>query len=223
MLSISVGPRPPSDVPSWLTPLRGGSAEALGQLLQSCRRYLLSVAERRLVRGVQSKIAAADAVQETFVDVVRDFRGFHGSTKDEWLAWLRRPLRRNLANLTRRYLHTKKRRLGREIPLDEVPDSALEQAVEYFTAPEEALQASEDIEALDGALRRLPDHYRVVVVLHQWDNLSFAEIGRHVGRSEEAVRKLWVRAIAQLHILLESSSTCFRAGGSTSTRPSGSA
>ncbi len=203
MLSTSTTSRPSSDVSAWLSAARGGSAEALGQLLQSCRRYLLSVAERGLDRMLQSKIAAADVVQETFVDVVRDFRGFHGNTEDEWLAWLRCVLHHNLGNLARRYRQTKKRRMGREISLDDVPASALEQSAPHFAAAEEALHAREDVKALDGALRHLPDHYRTVVVLHQWDERSFAEIGRRLGRSEEAARKLWVRAIEQLHTLLE--------------------
>lgn len=203
MLSTSAASRSPSEVSGWLRAAREGSGEALGHLLQSCRRYLLSVAGRCLDRVLQPKIAAADVVQETFVDVVRDFRGFHGSTEDEWLAWLRCLLHHNLANMVRRYRRTKKRRLGREIPLDEVPDAALEQAAKYSAAPVEALNAEEDAEALEGALRQLPEHYRAVIVLHQWDQLSFAAIGRHRGCSEEAARKLWVRAIEQLHSLLE--------------------
>lgn len=37
-----------------------------------------------------------------------------------------------------------------------------------------------------------------MVRLRYWDGLSFPEIGRRLGRSDEAVRKVWYRAVARL-------------------------
>ena len=48
------------------------------------------------------------------------------------------------------------------------------------------------------ALGRIPEHYRQVVVWHQYDRLTFEEIGRRLGRSAESARKLWSRALIRL-------------------------
>ena len=48
------------------------------------------------------------------------------------------------------------------------------------------------------AVSRLPDAYREVIVLRHFQDLAFADIAQRMGRSEESVKKLWVRALAAL-------------------------
>ena len=52
--------------------------------------------------------------------------------------------------------------------------------------------------ALRQALEALPDDYRRTVIWHQYDGLAFEEIGVRLGRSAEATRKLWSRALFRL-------------------------
>ena len=52
--------------------------------------------------------------------------------------------------------------------------------------------------ALQDALAQLPDDYRQVITLRHQEQRSFEEIGILLGRSSEAVRKLWSRAIERL-------------------------
>jgi RNA polymerase sigma factor (sigma-70 family) len=59
--------------------------------------------------------------------------------------------------------------------------------------------------ALCRALEQLPDEYRLVVTWRNFDYLPFDEIGRRLGRSAEAARKLWVRAVEHLQQRLDSS------------------
>jgi RNA polymerase sigma-70 factor (ECF subfamily) len=47
---------------------RKGSREALGRLLETCRPYLLLVANNELDRDLQAKAGASDLVQETFIE-----------------------------------------------------------------------------------------------------------------------------------------------------------
>ena len=53
------------------------------------------------------------------------------------------------------------------------------------------------------ALQQLPQDYREVIVLRQLEELPFAEVARHMQRSAEAARKLWIRALAALRRALE--------------------
>jgi DNA-directed RNA polymerase specialized sigma24 family protein len=56
----------------------------------------------------------------------------------------------------------------------------------------------EQAAALLAALGRIPEHYRRVVIWHQYDRLTFAEICRRLDRSAESARKLWLRALIRL-------------------------
>src|SRR5947209_15008286 len=79
--------------PDRLLPLaRGGDGEALGQLLELYRNYLMLMARLQLGRRIQGKFDAADLVQETFLEAHRDFAQFRGATERELIAWLRRIL-----------------------------------------------------------------------------------------------------------------------------------
>ena len=64
---------PPTDeAAGYVTTARGGSREALGEALESCRAYLLLVANRELDDDLQAKGAPSDLVQETFLEAQRD-------------------------------------------------------------------------------------------------------------------------------------------------------
>ena len=47
-------------------------------------------------------------------------------------------------------------------------------------------------------MARLPPDYRDVLYLRYWEGLSFVQIAGRIGRSADAVRKLWYRAIERL-------------------------
>jgi RNA polymerase sigma factor (sigma-70 family) len=70
-------------------------------------------------------------------------------------------------------------------------------------SPSSVLAAREQDHALGQALEQLPEHYRQVIHWRNYERLEFEDIGRRLGRSAEAARKLWGRAIEQLQRLLE--------------------
>lgn len=94
-----------------------GEGAALGQLLALYENYLHLLARLQIGRRLQSKVDAADLVQETFLEAHRHFAQFRGTTEEELLSWLRHILAANLANLVRRYCSTQRRdiRLEREL------------------------------------------------------------------------------------------------------------
>ena len=52
--------------------------------------------------------------------------------------------------------------------------------------------------ALEQALTRLPEHHRQAVAWRHIEQLSWDEIGRRMGCTADAARKVWSRAIQQL-------------------------
>ncbi len=179
---------------------RGGSIEALGRLFEACRGYLLTVARQELAAPLRTKVDAADVVQETFIEALRDFPNFRGETGHQVRGWLRGILRHNLADLTRHF-ECRCRCLAQEVPLLD-RQCATAARLRAFLARGgpiyEQLIVQEQRHALDAALQRLPPRYRRVLQLHFGECYSFAEIGNDLQRSPEAVRKMAWRAIERL-------------------------
>jgi len=94
-----------------------GSSDALGELLATCRGYLLLVANLKLGESLQAKLGASDLVQETFVEAQRIFDRFNGNSERELLAWLVAILENKLGNTIKRYQYSAKRDVARELPL----------------------------------------------------------------------------------------------------------
>lgn len=187
----------PESVERCLERARQGSREDLGRLLEMCRAYLLGVANRELDAQLRPKGGASDIVQEAFLEAQRIFPRFEGGTAPELLAWLRSVLLHKLDDFERRYRHADKRRVGREIGLEDavVGNDAL---ADKGRSPSSAASANEQAELVRQALERLPEHYRQVIVWRQWDELSFEEIARRLDRSTDAARMLWWRAVERL-------------------------
>ena len=91
--------------------------------------------------------------------------------------------------------------MAREVPLDgfsSVIGPGIGMAAGRSNSPSQIAAAREDREAIERALAMLPLDYRQALVLRFREHRSFAEIGRELGRSEEAARKLWLRALGRL-------------------------
>jgi RNA polymerase sigma-70 factor (ECF subfamily) len=185
---------------------KAGSSKALGEVLEASRRYLLWVARHELEPDLQAKAGASDMVQMTFLEAQRDFGQFMGKTEAEFLAWLRRLLANNLANFARDYRQTAKRNVRQERSLsqsDGMPDTDL---ATRTPTPSGILMRGESNDIIRQALATLPENYRRVLTLWQEEDRSFADIGKMMNRKPNAARMLWVRALKQLHQLLEARS-----------------
>jgi len=182
---------------------RAGSAGALGQLLEACRGYLLLIAQQELNADLRAKVGASDLVQETFLEAQRGFGQFQGDARNELLAWLRRILLNNVANCARHYRATDKRGLDRERPLPSDWELGLDGLARHAPTPSSQAMAEEQTRVVEQALERLPEDYRRVVLLRYREERSFEEIAQRIGRSANAVRQLWLRAIVRLQQELE--------------------
>jgi RNA polymerase sigma-70 factor (ECF subfamily) len=181
---------------------RAGDETALGALLESYYSYTLVLARVQIGRRLQSKVDAADLVQETFLEAHRNFPLFRGQGAAEFTAWLRQILAGRLANLIRRYIGTQGRdvRLERDLAVDldhssQLLDRGLASPV---SSPSRQAARREQAVILADALARLPDNYREVIILRHLEGLTFPEVARRMGRSVDSVEKLWVRGLTRL-------------------------
>jgi RNA polymerase sigma-70 factor, ECF subfamily len=196
------------DVAHWLPAARAGSREALGQVLEACRGYLILIARQELEPALQAKGSASDLVQQTFLEAQKDLANFHDTRPEALLAWMRQLLLNNLANFRRDYRRAK-RRVSREISLRSGSASTLgaNDLRAMTPSPSAAMMDEEQFQALERALQLLPEDYRQVIHLRYHEERSFHAIAELMDRSPNAVRKLWARAIDSLQQELEPSSS----------------
>jgi RNA polymerase sigma-70 factor (ECF subfamily) len=189
-----------------LSQARAGSGPALGQLLECYRSYLSLLARVQIGQRLQGKVDAADLVQETFLEAHRHFAQFRGAGEGELVAWFRQILAGVLANLVRRFYHTRRRdvRLERELAdaLDESSRALGRSLAAPGSTPSQRAARREQVLLLVEALARLPEDYREVIILHHLEGLSFPEVAGRMGRSVDSVKNLWARGLAQLRRLL---------------------
>ncbi len=131
-------------------------------------------------------------MQETFLNAYRGFKKFRGDAQvSTWLYTI----------ASRACLRMRRRRKGvpnRELSLDEfVPTSEGEFRLQIPVdglSPEEALQNKELRLALDAAINKLPNKYRMVLVLRDMEGLSARKVGTIMGLNERAVKSRLHRA-----------------------------
>ncbi|MDX2010967.1 MAG: sigma-70 family RNA polymerase sigma factor [Myxococcaceae bacterium] len=156
---------------------RGGDRQAFDQLFRRHAAPLTSF----LTRLTGSAAAAEDAVQLTFLSVIR--------SRDQFLSGSRvKPWLYAIASNAARDRH---RRTRRETPAS---DDAVEAGLD-------AVHGDAGLRRrLLEALQRLPEPQREAVILHRLEGWSFAEIAEAVGASETAVK---VRAFRGTQVLRE--------------------
>lgn len=201
------------DSSSSLEPLwqsaRAGDDAALGRLLELYRNYLRLMARSLLAGGLRARLDASDLVQETFLKAHRDFHQFAGATEPELVAWLRQILVRNLADQAKHH-----RRQSRDVRRQQSLEDALDRsslAVQHalaapLSSPSARAEQREQAVLLADALEKLPADYREVFVLRSVEHVPVEQIAARMGRSPNAVYKLWYRAMAALQHALEDES-----------------
>jgi RNA polymerase sigma-70 factor, ECF subfamily len=171
----------------------GGDLAARWHTLEACRQYLRLVVGKNRWSREADEPATSDLVQDTILEGWRGFGRFKGSTPRQLRAWLRVTLVHSLIKLRRRPRLT---RLGSRSGGGLIPGS--------MTPASLVVERNDSNEAIEVALRCLPEHYQLAIKWRLWDDQSFAEIGSRLGISDDSAQKLFARAIAKLRKLTES-------------------
>jgi RNA polymerase sigma-70 factor (ECF subfamily) len=179
-----------------------GDSHALGSLLEGYRAYLRMLACVQIGRRLRSKLDADDLIQEAFLRAHQAIGRFRGTTEEEFLSWLRGILAHVVADQIRRYHGTERRDPKLERALEFEFERSSEGFVRVLAAPtsspSQRLVRHERAVRLAAALERLPPASREVLLLRHFQDLSFPEIARRMGRTLDGVKNLWIRALGRL-------------------------
>ncbi|MBL8878393.1 MAG: sigma-70 family RNA polymerase sigma factor [Phycisphaerales bacterium] len=193
-----------------------GDTAALERLLWIYHGRLLSAARRKIGVDWQGKLDAEDILQETYVHVFADIRGFQYQGEDSFLHWASRILDHRFIDQVRR-MRARKRDAQREIAPAAAGDSRYDGFIARcfpdLNTPSIALSRQDALRAIVMCMAQLPEHYREVVQRHYLDEEPLAAIASDMNRSEDAVRRMASRALDQLEICLGRASDYVRSRG----------
>ena len=189
----------PQHFQTLLKDAQAGNEIAAGKLLELYRPFLLQIANNELDPRLKSKVGSSDVVQQSMLDAGASLTQFVGEAPAAFQAWLRRILLNNLANQNR-YYRTDKRNVGREVQLSGTDSKAaqIDELLADGLSKSDDLARREELSVVAQILSKMSDDHRLVIQMRNQENRTFAEIGNALGRSTEAARKLWARAIEVL-------------------------
>jgi RNA polymerase sigma-70 factor (ECF subfamily) len=165
---------------------QGHDAEALGEIYRLYVRRVFGLCRYML----DSRESAEDATSEVFLKLRRSIGSYDGSIP--FARWLLRVAGNQCIDALRR------RKRGRQV-IVEVEDAAVVvEAASSEPSPLSAvLTAEERAEVRDG-IARLPENYRIPLVLRYYSELSYDEIAQQLGLQRNYVATLIFRAKQEL-------------------------
>lgn len=169
-----------------------GDAEAFGEIVLRWQRRIFALSYGMLGREEDAR----DATQETFLAAFRNLRGFRGEAKVS--SWLHRIAVNQCISRQRRA------KTRNEAAIE---DEELRQA-SSFSAPVElsparVAEGRESVEAVRRAVNSLPSELRQIVVMKEFEELTFREISDVLDVPLSTVKSRLYTALGQLQMRLE--------------------
>lgn len=169
-----------------------GKSEARSALLDRLRPRMLLWVASRMSPALRAKVEPDDAVQEVLLAVHKGLDGYEPRDEAAFFAWLFRIAENRIRDLVDH--HGAQKRQPREL-----------QSVSQ-TSPSAAAQRQEQVDRIAQAVEGLPTDYRDVIRLRRLQELDCTQVAEVMGRSENAVRILYCRALKALSRQLADSS-----------------
>ena len=182
-----------------------GSKEALERVYERSAPRLLAFIRLKMGRTLRAQMESRDILQATLMKSFQHLDDFRGSDTQSLGAWLARIAEREIAD--RVDFHRRQRRdAAREEALDVQSTASTESTGAAVPAPvRSALTQAildENARHLEAAMDTLSEAHREIILLRKFEELSFAEIGRRLGKSEDACRMLLARAMVALTLAM---------------------
>src|SRR5579864_2391399 len=165
---------------------RGHDVEAMGEIYRRYVRRVFGLCRYML----NSRESAEDATSEVFLKLQRSIASYDGSIP--FPRWLLRVAGNQCIDVLRR------RRRGQQVIVEAEDRAAVTEAASPEPSPLGAIISREEKAQLQAAIARLPENYRVPLVLRYYSELSYDEIGEQLELQKNHVATLIFRAKQEL-------------------------
>jgi RNA polymerase sigma-70 factor (ECF subfamily) len=167
-----------------VTALETGDEIARGDLLEYLRPRLVLWATSRLSPGLKARLEPDDVAQETLMAVHKSLDRFEGTNHKAFLAWMFKIAENRIRDLADHFGAKKRQKI---------------QPVSFSqTSASTSISRSEEVNRVARALDLLSDDYSEVIRLRRFENLSIADIAELKGKTPNAIRVLYCRALKAL-------------------------
>ena len=168
-----------------------GDADAFGELVRRWERRIFALTYGMLGREEDAR----DATQETFLAAFRNLRGFRGEAKVS--SWLHRIAVNQCISRQRRA------KVRSESALEDEENVTGTFAAPFGHSPVHAAEGRQETLAVRRAINSLPIELRQVVVMKEFEELTFREIADALDLPLSTVKSRLYTALKQLQMRLQ--------------------
>lgn len=178
---------------------RGGDKDAISDLYDLYKPKLIAGVRGELGPRLRSQMDSMDLVQSVWKDALQDIKDFEYRGPKTFLRWIVTRLLHKIQNKGI-YFAAMKRDIKKVRPMRTDDSNAAESMLPPSDSPtpSQAAISSEEEERFYCALDRFPEGDRRVLLLRFRDELTYEEIGKTIGKSSEATRKMIGRLLKEL-------------------------
>ena len=197
-----------NETQSLLVSAKMGNEEALNKLFATYQSRILRIVRLRLTSGLRQKLKfqSMDIVQEVFIYALQHLKDFEPKSQGHFLHWLGKKVEHYICDRLD-YVSTIKREApGGEVSIDkEISTTGEKLEIEDTKSPTPSQFAvkQERGQLIDSMLDLLSPEEKEIIIHRDLEEMTFPEIGELTGKSEEAVRKQYCRALKKLIDLSE--------------------
>lgn len=181
---------------------RAGDEEARNELFERYGPRVADIVHVRMRSFLRGHAQSGDLVQMTLLEALRRLDSFELRGRTSFVRWLARLVESEVCN-TYDYLTRSKRDVRRNVGLDSSPDDGAEAGPAATSpsgpTPSRVLIADERAEIVRECIASLPERYREIILMRDYEDTDWQEARETMGVStENAARMLHLRAVTKL-------------------------
>jgi RNA polymerase sigma-70 factor, ECF subfamily len=182
---------------------QAGDPRAFEQLLARHRPFLRGLVALRLDPKLRRRVDPSDVVQEAELEAFRRLTDYLERRPMPFRVWLRKTACERLLKLRAYHVGAAQRTVEREVPLPERSSLLLaRRLLGGGSTPSQRFSRREAARLVNEALARLAEADREILLMREFEGLSYEEAGCALDVEPAAARKRYGRALLRLQKLL---------------------
>ena len=178
---------------------KGGNREVFKELIDKYTPSLYNFTVR-----LTDKENTPDIIQDVFIKIWKNLNAFD-IEKSSFKTWLFVVAKNTIVDFWRKSKNPegKNKILSFSDLEDKNNDYVFSENIQDGSLlPDEILQKLQDKELLNKLIDKLPENYKIVLVLHYQEEMTFEEVGKILGKPQNTVKSYHHRAIIKLREMI---------------------
>lgn len=185
---------------------QAGDARAIDDLFARYYERVRRAVRARIGAKLRAWLETADILQPAFAKAFQNFDRFEMRHEGSLLHWLAEYAQRQMLDAADRENAAKRQAPGPVVRLDASDDDhrgLRHDVADRGPSPATRAAGDERAAAVEACLDELPEHFRAVIVLRDYDGLEWVEVAERLGKpTDSAARQMHRRALLELAALL---------------------